>query len=152
LTGETDVTVFESGAMMIYLAEKAGQFLPTAGQARAATLSWLMYQMGGIGPMFGQFSHFSHSAPEKLPYAIKRYRDESLRLLTIMDKHLAQSEYLAGDDYTIADMITYPWVYRPDSLEPDEGALTHVRRWIEIIKARPAVEKAMSIEIKKPDA
>ena len=149
---DTDITVFESGAMMIYIAEKAGHFLPTEGQARAATLGWLMFQMGGIGPMFGQYFHFNHSAPEKLPYAIQRYRDESLRLLTVMNQQLAETEYLAGDDYTIADMITYPWVYNPSFLEPEAKELSHVMRWIETIKARPAVARAMEIEFKKPDA
>ena len=118
----------------------------------AATLGWLMFQMGGIGPMFGQYFHFNHSAPEKLPYAIQRYRDESLRLLTVMNQQLAQTEYLAGDDYTIADMITYPWVYNPIFLDPEASELSHVMRWIETIKARPAVARAMAIEFKKPEA
>ncbi len=144
---ETDITVFESGAMMIYMAEKTGQFLPTAGQARADTLSWLMYQMGGIGPMFGQFYHFQHSAPEKLPYAIQRYKDESRRLLTVMDGRLAEAEYLAGAEYTIADMITYPWVNNLSFLEPAAGEFAHVMRWVETLKARPAVQRAMEMTI-----
>jgi GST-like protein len=148
---DEEITIFESGAMMIYIAEKYGQFLPESGADRAATLSWLMFQMGGIGPMFGQFYHFKYSAPEKLPYAIERYQTESQRLYGVMELQLSQTPYLAGDTYTIADMITYPWAYRPDAFELDTAAHPGVMRWIETMGARPAVQKAMAIEFKKEE-
>lgn len=145
------ITLFESGAMMIYIAEKYGQFLPASGAARAATLSWLMFQMGGIGPMFGQFYHFKYSAPEKLPYAIERYQTEAQRLYSVMELQLRDTPYLAGESYTIADMITYPWAYRPSAFALDEQAHPGVMRWIKRMGERPAVQKAMAIEFKKPE-
>jgi GSH-dependent disulfide-bond oxidoreductase len=144
---ETNVTVFESGAMMIYLAEKVGQFLPTAVQARADTLAWLMFQMAGIGPMMGQYYHFNHSAPEKLPYAITRYKEESRRLMSVLNSRLAQATYLAGDEYTIADMITYPWITKPTVWETSEGEFAHVSRWVALVASRPAVQRAMALPI-----
>lgn len=146
---DEEITVFESGAIMIYLAEKFGKFLPESGADRAVTLSWLMFQMGGIGPMFGQFFHFKHSAPEQLPYAIERYQKESQRLYGVMELSLKDNPYLAGEQYTIADMITYPWVSRPQSFELDEATHPGVMGWIERVGEREAVQKAMGIEFKK---
>lgn len=143
------VSVFESGAILIYLAEKTGQFLPTSGAARAKALEWLMWQMGGIGPMMGQASHFANSAPEQIPYAIDRYISESARLIGILDKQLADNAFVAGD-YSIADMAIYPWVSvgfdiisgaKPDMV----GEGTHCRRWLAAMAARPAVEKGMAV-------
>ena len=146
---ETGVSLFESGAILIYLAEKAGRLLTTTGAPRAATLSWLMWQMANVGPMFGQARHFASVAPERLPYAIDRYVTESARLLRVMDDRLAQAEYLAGD-YTIADIATYPWVTAGfetiKSIKPDvvgEGA--HVARWLATIGSRAAVARGMAV-------
>ncbi|MBI1262326.1 MAG: glutathione S-transferase family protein [Rhizobiales bacterium] len=143
------VSVFESGAILIYLAEKSGKFLAPKGAQRAATLEWLMWQMGGIGPMFGQLSFFTRSAPEPIPYAIKRYTNESIRLLKVLDKRLGEANFMAGD-YSIADMATYPWV-KPvvDALtaqQPDVFAgMAHLKRWMETVASRPAVQRGMAI-------
>ena len=143
------VSVFESGAILIYLAEKSGKFLAPKGAQRAATLEWLMWQMGGVGPMFGQLSHFSRSAPEPIAYAIERYTHESIRLLKVLDKRLGEADFMAGD-YSIADMATYPWVkpvvgglsaQRPD----DFAAMGNLKRWMEAVSARPAVQRGMAI-------
>lgn len=148
-TPDGDVSVFESGAILIYLAEKTGQFLPSGGPARARVLEWLMWQMGGIGPMMGQASHFANSAPEQIPYAIDRYISESARLIGVLDRRLADAEY-AGGEYSIADMALYPWVAVGFELirsaKPDlvgEGA--HVERWLAAIGARPAVQAGMAV-------
>ncbi|MBO9998353.1 MAG: glutathione S-transferase N-terminal domain-containing protein [Cyanobacteria bacterium SID2] len=143
---ETDITVFESGAILIYLAEKAGKFLPTDAAQRASVIEWLMFQMASVGPMFGQFGHFRNAAPEKLPYAISRYQNETLRLLGVLDRQLANTPYLAGD-YSIADIATYPWAIATTTpylgLSLDE--FTHVQRWIENLQERPAVQTGMAI-------
>ena len=144
-----DVSVFESGAILVYLAEKTGQFLPAAGPARARALEWLMWQMGGVGPMMGQASHFVNAAPEQIPYAIDRYLTESARLLGVLDRQLAGNDYVAGD-YSIADMAIYPWVAVGFDLirtaKPDvvgEGAA--VARWIAAMGARPGVTAGMTL-------
>jgi len=143
------VSVFESGAILIYLAEKTGEFLPASGPQRAKVLEWLMWQMGGIGPMMGQASHFANSAPEQIPYAIDRYISESARLIGILDKQLQDREFVA-DEYSIADMAIYPWVSvgfdiirgaKPDIV--GDGA--NCERWIKALAARPAVEKGMAV-------
>lgn len=143
------VRIFESGAILFYLAEKTGSFLPAAGAARAQVLQWLNWQMGGVGPMFGQFYHFRNSAPSRIDYALNRYRDESFRLLTVMDKQLAENEFLAGD-YSIADMATYPWVagalpaLRDEA--PDGGPeIAHVERWRQQLAARGPVQRGMKV-------
>lgn len=146
---ETGISVFESGAILIYLAEKTGSpLLPASGAARAKTLEWLMFQMGGVGPMFGQFYHFSNSAPEDIPYAVKRYRAESKRLLGVMDKQLARQDFLA-DDYSIADVATYPWVKalssRFETLDAGGGAIAHVKAWLDRVGGREAVKKGMNV-------
>ena len=143
---DTDLAVFESGAILIYLAEKTGKLLPTDVANRARTIEWLMFQMGGVGPMFGQLGHFRNAAPEPIPYAISRYETETLRLLGVLDRQLANHTYLAGD-YSIADIATYPWVaatttpYMGLSLE----AFPNVQRWVETLQARPAVQTGMAI-------
>ncbi len=147
------VSVFESGAILIYLAEKTGKFLPASGLARAKVLEWLMWQMGGIGPMMGQANHFANAAPEKIPYAIDRYLGESARLIGVLDKQLADNAFVAGD-YSIADMALYPWVAvgfefirnaKPDAV--GEGANT--KRWLDAIAARPSVQKGMNVPPQK---
>lgn len=143
------VSVFESGAILIYLAEKTGKFLAPKGEQRARTLEWLMWQMGGVGPMFGQANHFINTAPEKIPYAIDRYVSEGARLLKVLDKRLGEAAFMAGD-YSIADIATYPWVSVAFPMiaaaKPDiagEGA--HVKRWLEAVGARPAVQRGMAV-------
>lgn len=138
------VSVFESGAILIYLAEKTGKLLAPSGPARYEALEWVMFQMSAVGPMFGQWFHFALAAPEKLPYAIERYQKESLRILGVLDGRLAAHPYLAGD-YSIADVCTYAWVAGAiDRLEGTAG-LGHVRGWLERVGARPAVQKGMKI-------
>ncbi len=134
--------VFESGAILIYLAERSRRFLEASGPARYETFQWLMFQMAGVGPMMGQAYHFAISAEQKLPYAISRYLDETRRLLGVLDGRLARSAYLAGD-YSIADMATYPWVARlPERLGIDCEAFPNIRRWVDDIAKRPAVDRA----------
>lgn len=143
------VSIFESGAILIYLAEKTACFLPSTNPGRAKTLEWLMWQMANIGPMLGQANHFASVAPERIPYAIDRYLSESARLIKLMDDQLGRSEFLAGD-YSIADIATYPWVAVGfdllRSVKPDViGEGHNVARWIAAIGARPAVTKGMAV-------
>ncbi len=139
------LAMFESGAILIYLAEKTGRFLPASKRGRYAALQWLMFQMGGVGPMFGQVHHFLRSAKEKVPYAIERYTTEQKRLYKVLDEHLAKHEYLA-DEYSIADMATYPWVARYEWHPIDMGAdYPHVKRWFDAIGAREAVQRGMKV-------
>jgi len=142
--GGTPLAVFESGAILIYLAEKTGRFLPTEPRGRALVLEWLMFQMGGIGPMFGQAHHFRRFAPEPIPYAIERYTKETRRLYDVLDARLAAAEYVAGD-YSIADMAIYPWTTRWDWQGIDLAELPHVKRWMEALAQRPAVLKGMDV-------
>jgi GST-like protein len=139
------VTVFESGAILLYLAEKTGKLLPAAGQARAATFAWMFFQAGGTGPMLGQLHHFKNYAQEKVPYAIDRYTNEGKRLYHVVDKRLSESRYLAGDEYTIADIMNLPWLLlsKGQGIEIDE--YPHVKRWIDELRARPAVEKGLAV-------
>jgi GST-like protein len=141
--GQT-LTLFESGAILIYLAEKTGRFLPSDARGRATVLQWLMFQMGGIGPMFGQTHHFRRFAPEQIPYAIDRYSNETRRLYGVLDKRLSETEFLAGD-YSIADIATYPWVSRHEWQGVDLADVPNVARWAKTIAARPAVEKGMLV-------
>jgi GST-like protein len=139
------ISVFESGAILIYLAEQTGQFLPTDPPNRSQVMEWLMFQMAGIGPMFGQFGHFQHAAPEKIPYAIERYQKESLRLLGVLDRQLASNLFIAGD-YSIADMATFPWIAVSASyLGIAMSDFPQVQRWIDAIQLRPAVQTGMAI-------
>lgn len=138
--------LFESGAIMLYLCEKhASPLLPTANPARALCLQWLMFQMGGVGPMFGQYNHFAAYAPEKIPYAIERYANEVQRLHRVLEKRLAESPYLAGQDYTIADIATFPWVRNPDRRGIDLDHFPAVKRWHDAIAARPAVARGVQV-------
>jgi GSH-dependent disulfide-bond oxidoreductase len=141
---DANLSVFESGAILIYLAEKTGKLLPTEPKARYAVLQWLMFQMGGVGPMFGQLNHFKKFAPEKIPYAINRYEKETLRIYGVLDKQLEEQEFLGGD-YSIADIATYPWVaiYEFQGLTLNEHP--HLKRWVETIRERPAVQKGMQV-------
>ena len=144
------VSVFESGAILIYLAERSGRFLPTSGAARARVLEWLFWQVGGVGPMFGQLGYFALRAPEKIPAATARFRDEAARLLGVMEKCLAAAPYLGGDDYSIADMATYPWIAAAMGmmgpvLGEAAGRIPSVDRWVGEIAARPAVRKGMDV-------
>jgi GST-like protein len=139
-------TLFESGAILIYLAEKAGKLIPADAAGRYTCLQWVMFQMGGVGPMFGQYNHFGVYAPEKIPYAIERYLNESNRLLRVLDKRLSEAAYLAGDEYSIADIATFPWIrsmVRREilSLEATPG----VARWYEAVGARPGVQRGMAL-------
>ena len=138
------ISVFESGAILIYLAEKTGKLFPTDPRGRIRTLEWLMFQMASIGPMLGQAGHFIRFAPEKVPYGIKRYTDETLRLLGVMDRRLADAAYLAGD-YSIADIATYPWILATEPMEIDLAPFANVRRWLDEIGVRPAVIKGMDV-------
>jgi GST-like protein len=138
------LALFESGAILIYLAEKAGNFIPVDAAGRYTCLQWLMFQMGGIGPMFGQFAHFNVYAPEKLPYAIERYKKESRRLVGVMETRLKQDDYLAGT-YSIADMAAYPWVRAAATKSFDWEPYPAVKRWHDAIAARPAVERGMAL-------
>ncbi|MSP48556.1 MAG: glutathione S-transferase family protein [Alphaproteobacteria bacterium] len=140
----TPMAVFESGAILIYLAQKTGTLLPPTPRAKSETLQWLMFQMGGVGPMFGQNHHFRRFAPEKIPYGIERYGKETERLYGVMDQRLGKVAYLAGD-YSIADIATYPWVSRYDFQEIDLARFPNVKRWFDAISARPAVQKGMKV-------
>ena len=137
--------LFESGAIMMYLAEKTGRFWPSDMRRRYDVVQWLMFQMGGVGPMLGQAHHFRIYAPEKLPYAIDRYTNEAGRLYGVMDKRLGESEYLAGDDYSIADMATFPWTRSIDRQGHSFDAYPNVKRWFDAIDARPAVVEGLKL-------
>jgi GST-like protein len=138
------LTLFESGAILIYLAARSGRFLPASDRGKYVALEWLMFQMGGVGPIFGQVHHFLRSAPEPVPYAIARYRKETERLYAVLNKHLASHEYLA-DEYSIADMATYPWVARYEWHKTNLDNHPHVKRWFGVIGARPAVARGMAV-------
>ncbi len=139
--------MFESGAILIYLAEKTGRLTPSDPQARMDVMQWLMFQMGGVGPMFGQTHHFHRFAKEKIAYAINRYVGETKRLYSVMDKRLGSSTYLAGDEYSIADVATWPWVSRFEWHDLDDGlnGFPNVKRWYSEIAARPAVQRGYDV-------
>jgi GST-like protein len=139
--GGAAISVFESGAMLVYLAEKTGKFLPASGAARYDVMQWLFWQMGGLGPMSGQTNHFKNYAVEKLQYPIDRYVNEVNRLYGVMNKRLADRPFLAGE-YSIADMASYPWVVPHERQGQKIGDFPHLKRWLDAIAARPAVKKA----------
>ena len=139
------ISVFESGAILLYLAEKTGQFLPVAPRARIAAIEWLMFQMGGVGPMLGQAHHFRQYAPEKIEYAINRYTNEAARLYGVIDRRLAANPYLAGEAYSIADMATFPWLRYHDRQGQNLDDFANLKRWYEEIKARPAVRRGVDV-------
>jgi len=136
--------IFESGAILIHLAEKAGRFLSSDPRDRTVTIEWLMFQMGNVGPMFGQAHHFRRFAPEPVPYAIERYTKEAARLYGVLEHRLGEVEYLAGE-YSIADMATYPWVARYEWQGVDIEDFPNVRRWFDAIAGRPAVQRGMQV-------
>jgi len=140
------LSVFESGAILVYLAEKTGSdLLPTDVRQRADCMQWLMFQMAGVGPMFGQAHHFLRNPKEVVPYGQERYRNEAKRLYGVMDKHLASSTYLAGDTYTIADVATYPWVARYEWHQVDLKEFPNVKRWYDTISGRESVKRGMAV-------
>jgi GSH-dependent disulfide-bond oxidoreductase len=141
---EDDFIVFESGAILIYLAEKSGKLLPTDKKRRSLVIQWLMFQMAGIGPMQGQANVFYRYAPEKIDYAIKRYQRETKRLYTVLDTRLQDHEFLA-DEYSIADIATWPWVYIHNWSGVDIEDLPNLKQWLEKIGKRPAVERGKSV-------
>jgi GST-like protein len=144
--GGNSITVIESGAILIYLAEKTGsELLPSSGAGRYAALEWLMLQMGGVGPMFGQVHHFYKFAKEDVPYAKDRYLSEMVRLYGVLNKQLSQSEHLAGDAYTIADIATYPWISRYPWHPIDIADFPHVKRWYDRLSEREAIKRGMDI-------
>ena len=139
------MSMFESGAILLYLASKTGKFLPENIRDRWSTVQWLMFQMGGVGPMLGQAHHFLIYAPEKIPYAMQRYSKEANRLYGVMDKRLAESKFIACDEYTIADMAIMPWLrsYERQGVNMDE--YPHVKKWFDGIGARPAVQRGLAV-------
>jgi len=142
------LAVWESGAILIYLAEKTGRLLPASGPGRAATLSWLMFQMGGVGPMMGQANVFFRYAPEKIPFAIDRYQRESRRLLEVLDGRLRDSRFLAGDDYTIADIANWSWAVTHGWSGVSIEGLSGLSRWLDEVGARPAVERGRDVPVR----
>lgn len=143
---DNGVSVFESGAILLYLAEKTGKFWPATLSQRAKVNEWLMFQMASVGPMFGQLGHFRNAAPEQISYAIERYRKETERLLGVLDRQLQAHDYIVGD-YSIADMATFPWVAAAKTpyLDVALADFANVQRWIETMKARPAVQVGMNV-------
>ncbi len=144
--GGQPYTMMESGAILVYLAGKTGRLLPRSERGKYDALQWLMFQMGGVGPMFGQVHHFLRAAKEPVPYAIERYQTETRRLYGVLDRHLAGHEYLASE-YSIADIATYPWVARFEWHQVDLAEFPNVKRWYDTIAARPAVQRGMSVPV-----
>jgi len=140
--GGEPVSLFESGAILLYLAEKTGRFIAQDLRGRAEVLQWLFWQMGGLGPMAGQNHHFSGYAPERIPYAIERYVKETNRLYGVLDKRLSDREFVAGSEYSIADMAAYPWIVPHERQGQDLADFPNLQRWFEAIRARPATVRA----------
>jgi GSH-dependent disulfide-bond oxidoreductase len=141
--GGKPLTLFESGAILMYLAEKTGKLWPQDTRKRYEVIQWLMFQMGGVGPMFGQANYFFR-AQEKVPQAIERFHKEALRLYKVLDQQLGQKEYLAGE-YSIADIATYPWVWRHEMHQVKLEEFSNVKRWFDTISARPPVQRGMAV-------
>lgn len=141
--GGKPFTLFESGAILMYLAEKSGKLWPADTRQRYTVIQWLMFQMGGVGPMFGQANYF-YRLEEKVPYAIERFKREALRLYNVLNKQLGQREYLAGE-YSIADIAAYPWVWRHEMHQVRLEDFPNIKRWYDAISARPAVQRGMEI-------
>ena len=139
--GGAPIPVFESGAMLLYLADKTGKLIPSDTRGRYDAIQWLFWQMGGLGPMSGQNNHFSQYANDKIPYAIDRYRNEVNRLYGVLNKKLAGRDFIAGE-YSIADMASYPWIVPHERQGQNIADFPHIKRWLDAIKARPAVERA----------
>jgi GST-like protein len=140
--GGAPLSVFESGAILLYLADKTGKLIPTNVRERAEVLQWLFWQMGGLGPMAGQNHHFSQYAPEKIPYAIDRYVNETGRLYAVMNKRLGDRSFIAGNEYSIADIAAYPWIVPHERQSQNLDNFPHLKRWFEAIHARPATVRA----------
>lgn len=143
--GGEPISVFESGAILVYLANKTGRFFGADLRQKVQVNQWLMWQMAGLGPMSGQMGHFNVYAPERIPYAIERYDSEVRRLHRVMDKRLSEAEFLGGDEYSIADMASYPWIGAYDKLPVDFEAFPHLKRWHQAIAARPATQRAYAL-------
>jgi len=139
------ISIFESGAILLYLSEKTGKLMPTEPRARVAAMEWIMWQMGNFGPMLGQAHHFRRFAPEQIPYAVERYSKEAARLYGVMDKRLGEAAYLAGDAYSMADIITYPWAARHPWQGIELADYPNVKRWYDELSARPAVQRGMAV-------
>ena len=139
------ISLFESGAILLYLASKTGKFLPMDLHERWTCVQWLMWQMGGVGPMFGQANHFRAYSVEKIAYAIERYTNEANRLTNVLDTRLAEARYLAGDKYSIADMAVFPWMRNADRRGINLAEYPHAQRWFDQINARPAVQRALQV-------
>ncbi len=142
--GGKPYSLFESGAILMYLAEKTGKFMPGEIRARYKVIQWLMFQMGGIGPLLGQAHHFRAYAPEKIPYAIDRYTNEANRLYNVLDVRLKDREYLAGE-YSIADIATFPWLRSHERQGVDLNQYPNVKRWFEVVAERPAVKRGVEV-------
>lgn len=147
------ISLFESGAILIYLASKAGKFLGDTDRQKFVTLQWLMFQMGGVGPMLGQAHHFRIYAPEKIEYGINRYTNEAKRLYGVIDKQLSKNAYLAGDEYTIADIATFPWLRSWKNQGIDWAEYPNAKRWFDEVSERPAVKRGVEVlaNVSKPD-
>lgn len=143
--GGRPLSLFESGAILLYLAEKAGRFIPADIRGRAEVLQWLFWQVGGLGPMAGQNHHFVQYAPEPIPYAIDRYVKETNRLYGVLDRRLADRPFVAGEDYSIADMASYPWIVPHESQRQNLDDFPSLKRWFSAIKERPATARAYEI-------
>ena len=143
--GGKPISMFESGAILVYLASKTGRFLPEDLRDKWSTLQWLMFQMGGVGPMLGQAHHFLGYAPEKIPYAMNRYRNEANRLYGVIDRRLRESRYIACDEYTIADMAIVPWLRFPDRQGVEIDEYPSLKKWRDAILERPAVQRALKV-------
>ena len=139
------ISLFESGAILLYLASKTGRFLPKTDRQKFEVLQWLMFQMGGVGPMLGQAHHFRIYAPEKIEYAVNRYTNEAKRLYGVMDKQLAQHRYIAGDEYTIADIAIFPWLRSWQNQGINWADYPHLQKWFDEIAARPAVIRGVQV-------
>ncbi len=146
------ISVFESGAILVYLASKMGKFMPRSDRAKFEVLQWLMFQMGGVGPMLGQNHHFRLYAPEKIEYAINRYTNEAKRLYDVMDKQVSKTKFIAGNTYTIADMAIFPWLRNWQNQGIDWADYPHLKHWFDTIAARPAVQRGVQVlaDLRKP--
>jgi GST-like protein len=143
--GGQEIALFETGAILLYLAEKTGELMPADAHARWRAMQWLMWQMGGFGPMLGQAHHFLRFAKEDVPYAKQRYSGETRRLYGVLDTRLAEAPYLAGDDYSVADIATYPWAARHPWQQIDLAEFPNVQRWFDALGRRPAVAAGMAV-------
>jgi len=146
------ISLFESGAILLYLASKTGKFLPKTDRQKFEVMQWLMFQMGGVGPMLGQNHHFRLYAPEKIEYAVTRYTNEAKRLYGVMDRQLAKSKYIAGNTYTIADIAIFPWLRNWKNQGIDWADFPHLKKWFDTIEARPAVKRGVEVlaSLRKP--